>query len=110
MQLLLIFNSGSLPIISEQPKDMNIGLYESVSFKCTAHGFGTMKLVWKRVEHNMPITAVVTEEKLLNEISSVLEITKTVGYYSGKYYCVAENEIGPVVSQTANLNVQGNNA
>ena len=69
-----------------------------------------MKLVWKRVEQNMPITAVVTEEKLLNEISSILEITKAVGYYGGKYYCVAENEIGSVVSQTANLYVQGNNA
>ena len=89
---------------------MSVGLYESVSFKCTAHGFGAMKLVWKRVEHNMPITAVVTEKKLLNEISSILEITRAVGYYSGKYYCVAENEIGPVVSQTVNLYVQGNNA
>ena len=69
-----------------------------------------MKLVWKRVEQNMPLSAVVTEEKLLNEISSILEITKAVGYYSGKYYCVAENEIGSVVSQTANLYVQGNNA
>ena len=110
MQLILIFNSGSLPKISEQPRDMNIGLYESVSFKCTTHGYGTMKLVWKRVEHNMPVTAIVTEEKLLNGISSILEITKAVGYYSGKYCCVAENEIGSVVSQTANLYVQGNNA
>ena len=58
----------------------------------------------------MPITAVLTEEKSLNEISSILEITKTVGYYSGKYYCVVENKIGSVVSQTANLFVQGNNA
>ena len=66
-----------------------------------------MKLVWKRVEHNMPMTAVVTEEVSQNEISSILEITETVGYYSGQYYCVAENEIGPVVSQIANLNVQG---
>ena len=98
-----------MPKISEQPKDIIIGLFESVSFKCTAHGFGTMKLVWKRIEHSMPITAVVTDKKSLNEISSILEITKAVGYYSGKYYCVAENEIGPVVSQTANLYVQGNN-
>ena len=68
-----------------------------------------MKLVWKRVEHNIPITAVVTEEVSQNKISSNLEITETVGYYSGQYYCVAENEIGPVVSQIANLYVQGRN-
>ena len=67
-----------------------------------------MKLVWKRIEHNIPMTAVVTEEVSQNEISSILEITETVGYYSGQYYCVAENEIGPVVSQIANLYVQGN--
>ena len=110
MQLLTnISISGSSPKISEQPKDMNIGLYGSVSFKCSVNGFGVIKLVWKRVEHNMPVTAVVTEEKSLNGISSILEITKAVGYYIGKYYCVAENEFGSVVSQTANLYVQGNN-
>ena len=86
---------------------MNISVYESVSFKCTAHGYGVIKLVWKRVEHNMPITAVVTEETSMNEISSILEITSTVGYYSGQYYCIAENEIGTVVSQTATLYVEG---
>ena len=89
---------------------MNISVYESVSFKCTAHGYGVIKLVWERVEHNMPIKAVVTERTSLNKISSILEITNSVGYYSGKYYCIAENEFGTVVSQTANLYVQGNNA
>ena len=88
---------------------MNIGFYESVSFKCTAHGYGVIKLVWERAEHNMPTTAVVTKETSLNEISSILEITKAVGYYSGKYYCSAENEFGTIVSQTAHLYVQGNN-
>ena len=88
---------------------MNIGLYESVSFKCTAHGYGVIKLVWERVKHNMPTTAVVTEETSLNEISSILEITNSVGYYSGKYYCIAQNEFGTAVSLTANLYVQGNN-
>ena len=56
----------------------------------------------------MPATAEVTEEADLNEISSVLKITKTVGYYRGWYYCVAENEAGKVVSQSVKLHVQGN--
>ena len=56
----------------------------------------------------MPVTAEVTEEKSLNEVSSILTITKVVGYYVGQYYCIAESEVGAVVSQTANLYVQGN--
>ena len=87
---------------------MNISVYESVSFKCTAQGFGELKLVWKRVKHNMPVTAEVTEEKSLNKITSILKITKTAGYYSGQYYCVAENGAGKVVSRIANLYIQGN--
>ena len=88
---------------------MNISVYESVSFKCTANGFGVIKIVWKRVKHNMPVTAKVTEEKSLNNITSILKITKTAGYYSGQYYCVAENEAGEVISRIADLYVQGNN-
>ena len=99
----------SLPTISEHPNDMNISVLNSVSFKCTAHGFGVLKIVWKRVKHNMPVTAEVTEEKSLNNITSTLNFTKTAGYYAGQYYCVGESEVGEVVSQIANLHVQGNN-
>ena len=64
--------------------------------------------MWRRKKYNIPVTAKITEEKSLNKISSILKITKSVGYYSGQYYCVAENEVGKVVSQTATLHVQGN--
>ena len=87
---------------------MNINVHEPVSFKCTAHGFGIIKVMWRRTIYNIPVTAEVTEEKSLNKVSSILRITKTVGYYSGQYYCVAESEVGKVFSQTANLHVQGN--
>ena len=87
---------------------MNISFYESVSFKCTANGFGVLKIVWKRVKHKMPVTAEVTEDTSLNKITSILKITKTAGYYIGQYYCVAENKVGEVVSEIANLYVQGN--
>ena len=97
---------------------MNITVHDSVLFKCsahvlfkcTAHGFGTINIFWKRVKYNMPVIAEVFERKSLNGISSILNITKTVGYYSGQYYCVAENKVGKVISQTANLHVQGYNA
>ena len=58
----------------------------------------------------MPVTAEITEGKSLNGISSILKITKAVGYYSGQYYCVVENIVGKVISQSANLHVQGYNA
>ena len=57
----------------------------------------------------MPVTAEITEGKSLNGIWSVLKITKSVGYYSGQYYCIAENKVGKVISQTASLHVQGYN-
>ena len=75
---------ASLPTISEQPNDMNINVYESVSFKCTAHGYGDIKIKWRRNKYNVPVTAKVTEEKSLNKISSILKVTKAVGYYSGQ--------------------------
>ena len=88
---------------------MSIDLDESVSFNCTASGFEVLEIVWKRFKHDMPITTEVTNENSLNKIISFLKFTKTAGYYSGQYYCVAENEVGEVVSQIANLHIQGNN-
>ena len=88
---------------------MNVSVYESVSFKCTAQGFGVLKIVWKRVKHNMPVTAEENEEKTLNKITSILKFTKTIGFYSGEYYCIVEGEVGEVASRTANLHIQGNN-
>ena len=64
--------------------------------------------MWRRNIYNIPVTAQVKEEKSLNKISSILKITKTVGYYSGQYYCIAKSEAGKVLSQTANLHVKGN--
>ena len=86
---------------------MSINVYKSVLFKCSASGFGVLKIFWKRIEHNMPLTAKMAEKKSLNKITSILKITKTAGYYSGQYYCVAENEAGEVISRTARLHVQG---
>ena len=99
-----------MPKITKQPNNKNISTNESVSFKCTVCGFGVLRIVWKRVKHDMiPVTAEVTENKSLNNITSILKFTKTAGYYAGQYYSVGENEVGEVVSQIANLHVQGNN-
>ena len=100
--------TASLPTISEQPSNVTVNFYESVSLNCTAYGFGVLKVFWKRVKHPMPVMTEVTEKESLNKITSILKITKTTGYYSGQYYCVAKNEVGEVVSKIANLYVQGN--
>ena len=109
LQLPNLSIAVSMPTILEQPNNMTINVYESVSFKCTAHGFGVIQVVWKKVKHKMPLTAEVTEEKSLNKVTSILKITKTAGYYNGQYYCVAENQVGKVISWIANLYIQGSN-
>ena len=91
----------------KQPSNININLYRSVSFECIACGFGALQISWRRVEHNMPITAEITEQISIYEISSILKISEVVGYYSGQYYCIVTSKDGSVVSQTSNLHVQG---
>ena len=100
--------AASSPSIIQQPDDVNVTVYKSASFSCAARGFGLVQIVWKRVKYSLPVTADVTEEKSSNEVSSTLTINKIVGYYSGQYHCVAENEAGRVTSQTASLHVQSN--
>ena len=99
--------TASLPAISAQPSNVTVNFYESVSLNCTAYGFGGLKVVWKRVEHTMPVMTEVIEKNSSNKITSILKITKVTGYYSGQYSCIAKNEAGEVSSQVANLLVQG---
>ena len=97
----------SLPRITKQPDDVNVTTScSSASFVCVAHAYGLTKIVWKRVNYTLPITADVTEEKSLNELSSTLTISEVVGYYSGQYYCIAENQAGSVTSRIVNLRIK----
>ena len=73
---------------------------------CTARAYGLIRIVWKRVNYTLPVTATVTERKSLNKLSSTLTISEIVGYYSGQYYCIAENEVGKVISKFVNLHVK----
>ena len=96
----------STPRITKQPDNVNVNLYKSDSFMCSAHGFGLLKILWKRINYTLPATATITEEKSLNELSSTLKIFEAIGYYSGQYCCVAENVAGNVTSCTAKLHVK----
>ena len=96
----------SSPTIIKQPDDVNVSVCKSALFVCTAHGYGSIKIVWKRVNYTLPITADVTEEESLNQFTSTLRVSEMVGYYSGQYYCIVENKAGKAISQVANLRVQ----
>ena len=97
----------SLPRITRQPDDVNVTtLCNSASFVRTARGYGLTKIVWKRVNYTLPVTADVTEETSLNKLSSTLTISEVVGYYSGQYYCIVENEAGNVTSRIVDLCVK----
>ena len=97
----------SLPRITRQPDDINVTTScNSALFLCTAHSYGLIKIVWKRVNYTLPATADVIEEKSLNELSSTLIISEIVGYYSGQYYCIVENEAGNVTSSIVHLHVK----
>ena len=84
---------------------MSVTVYNSASFVCTARGYGLVKIIWKRVNYTSPVTADVTQEESLNQITSTLKISEIIGYYSGQYYCIAANRDKEVASQIVNLHV-----
>ena len=102
---LLFTFTVSLPKFSKQPDDVNVTVCNSASFVCTARGYGLVKITWKRVNYALPITAEVTQEESLNQITSTLKIFEIIGYYSGQYYCVAANRDVEIASQIVNLHV-----
>ena len=105
--LPVLYFTVSAPRITKQPEDVNVTTgCNFASFVCTARGFGLLKIFWKRINYTLPITAKVTEHNAFSELSSTLTISEIVGYYSGRYYCVAENEVGKITSQTVNLHVK----
>ena len=95
----------SPPTITVQPDSVNVTVYKSASFKCTAYGFGLTKILWKRINYTVPATADINEERSMNTLTSTLMISQIIGYYSGWYYCVAENAAGEATSHIAKLHV-----
>ena len=96
-----------LPIIIEQPKSTVAEIYNVAIFECAAKSYGTMRITWKRRNSELPATSNVTITKSLNEIRSVLRIEKSIGYYTGYYYCAFKNAAGRVDSENAYFNITG---
>ncbi|XP_065905856.1 hemicentin-1-like isoform X2 [Dysidea avara] len=97
---------SSLPVILNNPKSARVDAFEPVTFKCSAEGYGYITITWQKTGYVLPWTATINTTKSNNMITSILRITKTVGYYSGQYYCVVKTEAGVVVSHYAHLHVQ----
>ena len=97
----------SLPLILNHPKDKSVNLFDPVVFECIAEGFGFVTITWGRDGYKLPSTATTQTTISNSKIASSLKITKTTGYYSGRYYCIVKNEAGVTVSHHANLQVKG---
>ena len=97
----------SLPLILNHPKNASVNVFDPVVFECMAEGFGFITITWRRDGYKLPSTATTQTTRSQNKIISILRITKTVGYYGGRYYCIAVNEAGMTTSHHANLQIQG---
>jgi len=97
----------SQPIILNHPNNISVQVFDPVVFNCMAEGFGFVTIIWEKDGYKLPSTATIQTTKSNNKVTSTLKITKTAGYYSGQYYCIAKNEAGKTVSHHANLLVQG---
>ena len=89
------------------PKDVKVEVYKSVAFLCEVSGFGNITIIWKRIGFKLPITSRINVSKAGDIVTSILNITRTSGFYAGQYYCVAKNSAGEVRSQIAKLSIQG---
>ena len=97
----------SLPLILNHPKNASVNVFDPVEFECMAEGFGFITITWRRDGYKLPSTATTQTTRSQNKVISILRITKTAGYYGGRYYCIAVNEAGMTTSHHANLQVQG---
>ena len=103
----ILSHTVSLPVVLKHPDPASIDLFQSAVFECSFQSFGALKITWKKDGHLLPSKASKSVTSSKNTVTGRLQINRAVGYYSGKYYCEAENIAGKVVSRTAVLHVQG---
>ena len=97
-----------LPFFIKHPDAVTVNISMNVTFKCIAKGFGLTNITWRKVgSSRLPSTATVLTKQSSSKMHSILTITSTAGYYTGKYYCVATNTAGHASSNQADLLVQG---
>ena len=96
-----------LPTITRQPSSTVVEVNNIATFECSVRSYGTASITWKKLKSKLPATANAVVTKSLNQITSVLRIEKTIGYYEGYYYCISENSVGQVNSSFAYCKITG---
>ena len=94
-------------MVLKHPDPASVGIFQSAVFECSFQSYGALKVAWKKDGHLLPLKASETVTSSKNIVTSRLQINRAVGYYSGRYYCEAENIAGQVVSHISDLHVQG---
>ena len=94
-------------MIIRQPVAVRINILDSAVFHCSVQSFGNVKVTWRKERYLLPATSSERISKSKNIVTSRLKINRAVGYYSGRYYCEAENIAGKVISTLTYLNVTG---
>jgi len=98
----------SKPIVVTQPKPTTVHVHDTATFQCTGRSYGKVKINWKRTMSEFPATATINDTRIsINEVTSVLTIDKSIGYYKGDYYCIIENDAGKVNSTFAYCDITG---
>ena len=84
------------PIVTVDPNDVTVKVYDTITFVCSADGFGDFLFKWE--SSNM----VQTNERSLT-IDSVLP------KHQGQYKCIATSSFSNLSSSAfATLNIKGN--
>ena len=97
----------SPPVIIKQPTDEVVEIFSFITLECKVQGYGHVYVNWRKLGSPLPKTAVVSNIKFTNGVSSTLKITNVVGYYDGMYCCVVNNIAGQTTSKYAKLSVKG---
>lgn len=98
------------PVFTKHPVAATVNISLNVMFSCTARGYDITNVTWMKVgSSRLPLTAMteLSFKRSRSRVTSILTITNTAGYYSGKYYCMATNKAGQTYSNQADLLVQG---
>ena len=96
----------SPPVMIQNPTGKAIMIFGVAKFQCTAKGHN-VNMTWLKHDSTIPRTSqIYNRMDNADKITSILEITNAVGFYAGKYCCIAYNKAGNI-SRCANLTVKG---
>ena len=95
-----------LPEVTIEPEYLvEVEICGEIILKCTASGFGNVRVTWKKLHDELPEATEISTTESLNKRVSILKMTKVAWYHKGDYCCVAKNSIGEVSSSLVHVNI-----